>query len=195
MLSRVWVILVVVSFAAGALNGTMDAVGAAAMEGAKSAVELCIAIAGPICLWSGVMELLRAGGMLERLGRWMKPVIRRLFPSAASDPALADAVCANLSANVLGLGNAATPMGMEAARRMGQRCVDGIASAELCRLVVVNTASLQLIPATVAAIRAGLGAPSPFDILPAVWPSSAISLAVGLTVAWLCERASRRRRR
>ena len=95
---------------------------------------------------------------------------------------------ANVSANLLGLGNAATPMGVRAAQEMARLAPEGVASNELCRLVVLNTASIQLLPVNIAAIRAACGAEAPFDILPAVWISSAVSLAVGLTAAKLMER-------
>ena len=100
------------------------------------------------------------------------------------------AVSGNLSANLLGLGNAATPLGIRAARRMALGA-EGIASNELCRLVVLNTASVQLLPTTVAAVRAGCGAAAPFDILPAVWISSVLSVSVGLLTARLLERVVR----
>lgn len=96
----------------------------------------------------------------------------------------------NLSANLLGLGNAATPLGIRAARRMALGA-EGTASNELCRLVVLNTASVQLLPTTVAAVRAGCGAAAPFDILPAVWISSLLSVSVGLLTARLLERVVR----
>ena len=101
------------------------------------------------------------------------------------------AVSANVSANLLGLGNAATPLGIRAARRMAKGC-SGVASDELCRLVVLNTASIQLIPATIASVRAAAGCKAPFDILPAVWMASALSVTVGLLAAWLLSRGRRR---
>ena len=195
MLSYIWVIMVGAAFAVGAINGRLAEVGAAAMEGAAAAVELCLAIAGPICLWSGVMELLRVGGATERLSRLIKPLLSRLFPAVSGDRAVMEKISANVSANILGLGNAATPLGMAAAEALGKRCVGGRASKELCNLVVLNTASLQLIPATIASVRSGLGAASPFDILPAVWIASAAALAAGLGVAFLCERLGDRLRR
>ena len=198
MLSYIWVIMTGAAFAAGAVNGRLDAVGAAAMEGAAAAVELCLAIAGPICLWSGVMELLRVSGATERLSRLIAPCLSKLFPAVSGDRPVMEKISANVSANILGLGNAATPLGMAAAEALGKRCAGGTASRELCNLVVLNTASLQLIPATIASVRSGLGAASPFDILPAVWIASVAAHAAGLGVAFLCERCgggARRRNR
>ena len=103
---------------------------------------------------------------------------------------MAGALSANICANFLGLGNAATPPGIEAARRLAKGC-GGKASDELCRLIVLNTASIQLIPANVAAVRSGLGCPSPFDILPAVWVTSLCSAGLGVAMAWLLGRLTR----
>jgi spore maturation protein A len=176
---------------AGIANGNIQAVSAAALSGASSAVELCLAIAGPICLWSGVMELSRECGGSALLGRLLKAPLASLFTSVKDIPEVMNKISANISANILGLGNAATPLGMAAAAELGKRCVNGKASKELCNLVVINTASLQIVPATVAAVRAALGCPAPLDILPAVWISGAAALTVGLTVSALCERLSR----
>ncbi len=165
---------------------------AAALEGAGSAVELSIAMAGTLCLWSGVMEILNVCGLSAGLARAFRPLLRRLLPRASRDPETLAAVTANVSANLLGLGNAATPLGIQAARRMAQGC-DGVASDELCLLVVLNTASIQLLPATIASLRAAAGSQTPFDILPAVWLSSAASVAAGLTAARLLSRRGRRR--
>ena len=183
----VWTGMVVVSLAFGLAAGRLDAVAAAALEGAGSAVELGISMAGILCLWSGVMEMMNACGLSGKLARVFRPALRRLLPRASRDPETLAAVSANVSANLLGLGNAATPLGIRAARRMARGC-GGVASDELCRLVVLNTASIQLVPATIASLRAAAGCKTPFDILPAVWLSSALSVAAGLLAAWLLAR-------
>ena len=103
------------------------------------------------------------------LSRLLRPLLHRVFPSTKEDAALAESLSANICANFLGLGNAATPMGIQAAQRMKR---GGTATDELCRLIVLNTASIQLIPANVAAVRSALGCATPFDILPAVWVTS-----------------------
>lgn len=192
MLSVIWVIMVCASLITGLCTGRLEAVSAAALTGASEAITLCLAIAGPICLWSGVMELLQSAGMAARLSRCLRPLLRRLFPKAAKEPETLEKISANVSANLLGLGNAATPLGIAAARALHRPGANAAASDELCRLVVLNTASLQLIPSTIAAVRAGLGAASPFDILPAVWLSSLAALAAGLGTAWLCGRVGER---
>lgn len=182
-----WTAMVVLSLICGLWTGQMDAVAAAAMEGASSAMELALSMAGILCLWSGVMEVMNACGISALLAGAFRPVLRRLLPRSSRDEETLAAVTANVSANLLGLGNAATPLGIRAARRMAVGC-GGIASNELCLLVVLNTASIQLLPTTVASLRAAAGSDTPFDILPAVWISSVVSVAAGLGAAWLFSR-------
>ncbi len=186
-MSVIWTLMVGASILCALGLGNAPAVAAAALEGAAAGVELCIAMAGALCLWLGVMEVMRRSGLADGLSRLLRPILRRLFPDFAGDKAVMDAVSANLSANLLGLGNAATPLGLEAARAMAARS-HGVASDGLCMLVVCNTASLQLIPTTVASLRAAAGCAAPFDILPAVWLASAVSVAVGVCAAKLFAR-------
>ncbi len=188
----VWTGMVVLSLVFGLFTGSLDAVANAALEGARSAVDLSISMAGIMCLWSGVMEVMNVCGLSAGLAKAFRPVLRRLLPNACRDEETLAAVSANVSANLLGLGNAATPLGIQAARRMARGC-GGIASDELCLLVVLNTASIQLLPATIASIRAAAGCRTPFDILLPVWLSSVLSVFVGLLTAWLLSRRGRRR--
>ena len=182
-----WTGMAVVSLLFGILTGNTAEVGAAAMEGATQAVELTMALAGPILLWSGLMEVMERSGLTGAMSRALRPVLERLFPSSRTDAQLGEALSCNVSANLLGLGNAATPAGIRAARRLHHPGAES-ASDELCRLVVLNTASVQLLPTTVAAVRAACGSAAAFDILPAVWLASACSVTVGL----LAERGLRR---
>ena len=149
-------------------------------------------MAGVLCLWSGVMEVMNACGLSSELARVFRPLLRRLLPRASRDRETLAAVSANVSANLLGLGNAATPLGIQAARRMAQGC-GGIASDELCILVVLNTASIQLLPTTIASVRSAMGSTAPFDILPAIWFSSLLSLIAGLSAAKLLSLRKRAR--
>ena len=125
-------------------------------------------------------------GLTALLYRLFSPLLSSIFPSFRDDPVLAGYLSSNVCANFLGLGNAATPMGIQAARRLA--CGKDIATDELCRLIVLNTASIQLIPANVSAIRSGLGSLSPFDILPAVWLTSLFSAGAGLLAAFILGR-------
>ena len=180
----VWTGMVTLSLVFGCLSGNLDAVSGAALDGARSAIELSLSMAGILCLWSGVMEVMNACGLSAGLARLFRPVLRRLLPDASRDEETLAAVSANVSANLLGLGNAATPLGIRAARRMARGC-GGTASDELCLLVVLNTASIQLIPATIASVRSAAGCQTPFDILPAVWLASVLSVTAGLLSARL----------
>ena len=175
----------------GCATGQLSAVSAAALTGAQSAVELCLSMAGAICLWSGVMTLMDRCGLSEKLAALLRPLLRRILPNASRDRETLAALSANVSANLLGLGNAATPLGIRAATRMAQGC-GGVASDELCRLVVLNTASIQLLPTTVAAVRSAHGCAAPFDILPAVWLSSVLSVSAGLLAARVLQALWRR---
>ncbi len=181
-LTWIWTGMVLLSVLFGIGNGTLADVGQAALEGASSAVELALGMAGAMCLWSAVMELMRRCGLADALARIFRPLLRRLLPRASRDKETLSAVSANVSANLLGLGNAATPLGIQAAQRMAVGC-NGTATDELCRLVVLNTASIQLLPTTVSGIRAACGSAAPMDILPAVWLTSLLSVTAGLTAA------------
>ncbi len=190
-MSWIWVIMVGLSLLFGWQNGTIAEVSAAAGTGAQSAVELCVSMAGPLCLWTGVMAVLRESGGLEKLSGLLRPVLGRLYPAFRGDDTVMESISANVSANLLGLGNAATPLGIQAARGMAERS-PGVASDALCMLVVCNTASIQLIPTTIAAVRSGAGSQTPFDILPAVWLASACSVTAGILAARLFARLWRR---
>ena len=183
----IWTGMVLLSILCGLATGRGPEVAAAAVEGTSAAVQLALSIAGMLCLWTGVMEVMRQSGLADKLSRLLSPILRKLFPQAAEDPAAMDNISANVSANLLGLGNAATPLGLEAARRLA-RSSPGVASDSLCMLVVCNTASIQLIPTTVASVRAAEGCLTPFDILPAVWLASVISMGVGILACKLFAR-------
>ena len=188
----IWCGMVVLSLIFGILTGQMDAVADAAMEGAASAVDLGISMAGVLCLWSGVMEIMNTCGLSAGLARIFRPLLRRLLPQASRDQKTLAALSANMSANLLGLGNAATPLGIRAARRMARGC-GGVASDDLCLLVVLNTASIQLLPTTIASVRSASGAQAPFDILPAVWLASLLSVTAGILMTKLLAALGRNR--
>lgn len=185
LLSYLWTGLVFLSIFCAILTGNGDKLAPAVMEGAQSAVTLCINIAGSLCLWSGVGKLMEQAGITSLLSRLLRPLLHRVFPSTKRDRHLAACLSANICANFLGLGNAATPMGIQAARAMVDPAHPDSATDELCRLIVLNTASIQFLPTTVAALRAALGCTTPFDILPCVWLTSLCSAGLGLTAAVL----------
>ncbi len=181
VMSWIWTGIAVLSFLSALQTGSGAALAGAILQGAQAGITLAVSMAGAICLWSGMGKVMEAAGLTEALSRLIQPLLNRFFPSSKQDTALSGALSANICANFLGLGNAATPMGIQAAKRLNR---DGTATDELCRLIVLNTASIQLIPANVAAIRSQLGCVTPFDILPAVWVTSLCSAGLGLCAAW-----------
>ena len=182
VLGWIWTGLIAVSICSAAITGRGAGLAAAAMRGAQSGVTVALSMAGGLCLWSGVGRLLEANGVMAVLSRLLGPVLGRVFPDSRKNPGLRRSLCGNVCANLLGLGNAATPMGIRAAKAL--KAPDSqTAGDQLCRLVVLNTASIQLLPTNVAALRAALGCPRPFDILPAVWLTSLFSAGLGVAAA------------
>lgn len=186
----IWTGMVAVSVLCAAATGRGTEVAAAATQGAADAVELCISILGMLCLWSGVMEVMRQSGLAQRLSGLLRPILRRLFWQVAQEEEVMDHIAANVSANLLGLGNAATPLGIQAVKGMS-RCKRKGAEDAMCMLIVCNSASIQLIPTTVAAVRAAQGSQTPFDILPCVWLVSILSIGVGILMCVLLSRCGR----
>lgn len=183
VMSWIFTGLLFISVIFGALSGSGAELSAAVTQGAQAGITLAISLAGSICLWTGVGKLMEATGVTGILSKLLRPILHLIFPSTKKDPALAGALSGNICANFLGLGNAATPMGIQAALRMKNHHHPQQATDEMCRLIVLNTASIQLIPANVAAVRASLGCATPFDILPMVWITSACSASLGLVAA------------
>ncbi len=192
-MTAIWTGMTTLSLLCALALGRTGALAPAALEGAASAFDLGLGMAGALCLWMGVMEVMRRAGLAEKLAGLLRPVLGRLYPDFREDRNVMDTVAANVSANLLGLGSAATPLGLEAARRMSQKS-PGVAGDSLCMLVVCNTASIQLIPTTVAAVRLAEGCAAPFDILPAVWVTSICSVTVGILAAKTLARLWRGRR-
>lgn len=187
-MSWIWTGMIAVSILFSILGGCTQAVSAAALEGAAAGIRLSLSLAGTLCLWSGLVRVMEYAGLNRKIARLLSPLLRRLYPAASQDEQTIGSISANVSANLLGLGNAATPLGIEATRRMKELSGSEAASDEMCRFVVMNTASIQLIPSTVAAVRAAAGAASPFSILPSVWVTSLCSVSAGLAAAYAFER-------
>lgn len=184
LMSRVLACLAVLALVMGALTGRMADLSQASLSGAGEAVQLMLRIGGALCLWNGLMEVMQRSGLAQKIARLLSPLISLLFGDYAKDPQARAAIAQNLSANLLGLGSAATPSGLRAAKRLKELSDrQGKPPHGVFLLMVINTASLQLLPTTVAAVRAGLGSARPFDILPAVWLSSALSVTVAILTA------------
>ena len=185
VMSWIWAGLLALSFVFSLGLHRGAELGGAVFQGAQAGVTLAISLVGSICLWSGVGKLMTHLGLTQTLSRLLGPVLHRLFPETRENRKLAGSLSANICANLLGLGNAATPMGIDAAKRLRDPARPEYATDGLCRLIVLNTASIQLIPTNVAAVRLSLGCATPFDILPAVWITSFSSAGLGLLAAVL----------
>ena len=186
VMSWIFTGMLCVSILASFLTG--NNISGAVTQGAQAGLTLAFSIGGSMCLWTGAAKLMQTIGISEKLGRLFLPLLRRIFPSSKNNKELREALSGNITANLLGLGNAATPLGIQAAKRLVDPRSPNIATGELCRLIVLNTASIQLLPTNVAAVRATAGAASPFDILPAVWITSLLSAGLGIAMATLLER-------
>ncbi len=183
MISYIFAGMITLSFVYAAVSGNMSALSQSVIDGAKEAVELLITLCGIMCMWSGFMEIANKGGLTKVFSKILAPVIKRLFPDVDEQSDAFSYITMNISANLLGLGNAATPLGLSAMRELkGERRLD-TATDSMVTFVVLNTASIQLLPTTVASLRASFGSKSPFDVIFCVWISSIISVLVGLILA------------
>ncbi len=182
-----------VSFVFGIFNGKIDNVSAAMLEESAHAVELSIKLLGSMCFWSGIMALAEKSKLTESLCRVLMPFLGIVFPRLKKEKKALGLISMNVSANLLGLGNAATPLGISAMKELHRVSnYSSVASGEMICFVVMNTASLQLLPTTVASLRLENGVETPMDILPAVWFVSAGSLLVGIAAAKMTLRKRRK---
>lgn len=183
-MNYIWAFLMFIAFLWAIISGNMEALSASVMNGAASAVELLISIAGIICFWSGMMEIADKGGITTFLAKLFSPILTKLFKNVNKDSPAMRYISLNISANLLGLGNAATPFGLSAMKELKTLNHNkDTASDDMLLFVVLNTASLQLIPTTLCAYRANFGSNAPYEIMPAVWLTSIVALLAGVTVA------------
>ena len=192
MIGKIFASLVTLAFICGSLTGNMEAVGKAAVSGAGQAVELTVGLLGILVLWSGILGILEQAGAIKRLSSLLSPLIRFLFPSTRENPAARDAIAANMSANFLGLGNAATPSGITAMKALSQ---DDSATADGILFAVMNTVPFQLLPTTLFALRSMAGSERPYIILIPVWLCSLITLFFCVVFLKCLSRLHRRRKR
>jgi len=186
MINYIWAGLMLLSVVTAIATGRVSEVSGAVFSGGQAAVELGLTLLASMCFWGGLMKIAEKAGAARALARVFRPVLRLLFPGLDPKGAAAGAICMNVSANMLGLGNAATPLGLEAMRQLKKESpLSATATNHMITFVVMNTASLQIIPATIAAMRQKAGSANPMDIMPAVWIVSLSALAVGLVLARL----------
>ncbi len=194
MVNLIWFLLLLAGFAAAAWQGNIGLVTQAAFAGANKSVSLIISLAGVLMLWLGVLALLEQSGLLAKLGRFFAPLLHRLFPELPADSPAFSGIVLNFCANLLGLGNAATPFGLQAMQelqRLNPR--PDTASNSMITLLLLNTSAVTLLPTTVIALRSSAGSANPAEIVVLCILSSAFGLAVGLLAHTLCRRLGRGR--
>lgn len=195
MMNKIWLALLLIGFGTAALTGKVEATTGGALDAAKAGVELTLTLAGVMALWMGIMKIAEEAGLMEGLARLLRPVISFLFPSVPKDHPAVGAIVMNLSANILGLGSAATPLGLKAMEGLQELNADKEEASEaMCTFLALNTSSFTLIPGTVIALRAAAGSQSPSAIVGATLVASIGAFFVGVTVDWLFRRWSRLRR-
>lgn len=186
MLNYIWAGMLLVGFAVGIVNGRLEEVTQAAFTSAGNAVELCIGLMGIMCLWSGLMKVMEKSGLIRVIARIASPVMSLLFPKLAGNKKAQGAIVMNLAANFMGLGNAATPLGIKAMEELQKvNAGSDTASDSMCMFLVLNTAAIQLIPATVIAIRIDAGSSAPSEIMACVWFASSCAALAGIAAARL----------
>lgn len=200
MLSKLILFLLIFSLVTSIFNSNVETMCAQLLASPQKAVELMISVGCGLCFWSGVMEVIQQSGLLKPLSRLFSPLISLLFPHLPSKSEASQNICFNLAANLLGLGAAAAPAGIRAVQQMQRETPQpSLACDNSILLILLNTASLQLIPTTAAMLRLQAGSSSPMDILPAVWLSSLLSVLTGIAaakgMASLCALPQRQKRR
>lgn len=192
MLNELWFWMIALSVVCAACTGRLGELSSAMLSGAGDAVTLSLSLLGSLCAWMGFLRVAERSGLTELMAQGLSPVIDRLFPEYREDGEIKGKICMNLSANLLGLGNAATPLGLSAMEAMAAKAPRGAATPGMILFVVLNTASIQLLPLNMAAMRAACGSQEPFAILPQVWVTS---LAALVTCAGACKLLERREAR
>ena len=186
MLNILWPIFIIISFAYAIFSGNVDKLNESIFSSTSESVNLCISLLGTICLWNGIMEIAKKTSLTNALSKALKPFINFLFPELKNNKQAQDEISMNMVANLLGLGNAATPLGLKAMKTMQQdNPKKDTLTNSMAMFIVINTASLQLIPTNVIAIRSSLGSNSPSGIIIQVWFATIIAGIVGITSAKL----------
>jgi len=190
MVNWIWLFFIVAGFAVAAFQGKIEVVTQAAFDGAKSGVTVCFGLISIMVFWLGMMRIAEDAGLLEKLARLLSPVVRFLFPSVPRNHPALGYIMSNMSANILGLGNAATPMGIKAMQELQRLNPDKeTASPAMCTLLALNTASITLIPTTLIAIRMNYNSINPAEIVGTTLMATIVStLAAILVDKWYRQR-------
>ncbi len=186
-MNYIWCGLIIISLITAAVNGNMEVTINAAFDGAKAAVDTILALAGVMCFWTGIMKIAEKSGLSDKIEKLLRPLITFLFPNSSNEAK--KYISMNMSANLLGMGNAATPMGIKAMQTLDKENPrPEYASDDMCMLVVLNTTSLQLIPTTIIALRTAANSANPFSVILPIWISSLAAVVAAVTAAKLWQR-------
>ena len=177
----IWPLCAVVSLAVSIFNNSYVNTVTEALAAAQDAVKIIFSLVGMLCFWSGILEVAERSGLVKKAERLLSFAVRLLFPNVKKGSRLSGYITENIAANLLGVGNAATPAGVAAMEEMDKNNPHPeMPTAQMCIFAVLNTASLQLVPTSVISMRAASGAANASDIIPAIWISSALSLAAAV---------------
>lgn len=194
MLNYIWSGMILISFAVAIFTGRIEETTAAAMDGAGNAIQTCIGLLGVMCLWSGLARIAENSGLTSVFAKLLRPVTKIIFPKLKKDSPALNAIVLNMVANLLGMGNAATPLGIAAMKELDKENRHrGTASNEMCMFVVINTASIQLIPSTVISLRQMFGSANPSEIVVPVWICSICAVVMGVLAAKFFEKRGKMR--
>ena len=194
MLNLVWPIFIIISFSYAIFSGNLQNLNASIFDSVESAVNLSITMLGTMCLWSGIIHVAANTNIMKMMNKMLKPIIRFLFPEIKENKKAQSEISMNMVANILGLGNAATPLGLKAMETLQEENKNKQElSNSMIMLIVINTASIQIIPTTIIAIRSSLGAENPTSIIVPVWIATICAAIVGITVTKLLIKYSNKR--
>lgn len=182
MLNIIWPIFIIISFSYAIFSGNINKLNESIFSSTSEAVNLCISLLGTICLWNGIMQIANKTTIIDKLTNILKPLINFLFPEIDKNSSVKKEISMNMIANILGLGNAATPLGLKAMRTMQKenKNKDTLTNS-MITFIVINTASLQIIPTTVIAIRSSMGSKNPTSIVFPVWIATICAAIAGIT--------------
>lgn len=184
MLNIIWPIFIIISYIYAIFTGRVNEINNSVFESCESAVKLTITFLGTMCLWSGIMQIAKKTTLIDKLTNFLNPIMKILFPEIQKKDPVHKEISMNMVANILGLGNAATPLGLKAMKTMQkENSKKDTLTNSMAMFIIINTASIQIIPTTVIAIRSSLGSTNPTSIIIPVWGATICAAAAGVTTA------------
>lgn len=193
MLNIIWPLFITIAFIFAVITGRLNELNSAIFDSAKDAVEMTITFLGTMCLWNGVMKILQETSIMQKMTKFMSPLMKSLFPKMSPQDKEYKQITINIIANILGLGNAATPLGLKAMKSLQDKNIEkDILSDNMAMFIVLNTASLQIIPTTVIAIRTSLNSIEPTAIIVPIWCATIAADLTGILVTKLFIKQSKK---